>query len=73
MRANLPYWVGGTLTAFLGVGFVKLLAPAFAGVANSLAVVAGYLFVIAGITIVARAAGRNGAKAALAIEKQAKE
>lgn len=73
MRGNMAYWVGGTLAAFLGVALVKLLAPALAGVANSLAVVAGYFLVIAGITIVAHAAGRNGAKAALAIEKQAKE
>lgn len=60
MRGNMAYWIGGTLIALLGVGFVRLLAPALAGLANSLAVASGYLLVIVGITAIARATRRKG-------------
>jgi sulfite exporter TauE/SafE len=59
MREKKAYWIGGTLTALLGVGLVRLLAPALAGFAGSLATIAGYLLVIIGITIIARATRRK--------------
>ena len=73
MRWKKAYWIGGTLTALLGVGLVRLLAPALAGVASSLVVVAGYLLVIVGITIVALATRRKDSEAFLTIEKEAKD
>ena len=59
MRGNVAYWIGGTLTAFLGVGLVRLLAPELAGGTSSLTSVVGYILVIAGITIIARATRRD--------------
>ncbi len=72
MRRRTSYWIGGTLTALLGVGLVRLLAPALAGFAGSLATVAGYLLVIVGITIVALATRRSGSEAFVTIEKAQK-
>lgn len=73
MRGKKAYWIGGTLTALLGIGLVRLLAPALAGVAGSLVIVAGYLLVIIGITIIACATRRKGSEAFLTIEKEAKD
>ncbi len=73
MRGKKAYWIGGTLTALLGVGLVRLLAPALAGVASSLVVVAGYLLVIVGIAIVALATRRKDSEAFLTIKKEAKD
>ena len=73
MRGKKAYWIGGTLTALLGIGLVRLLAPALAGVASSLVIVAGYLLVIIGITIIARATRRKGSEVFLTIEKKAKD
>lgn len=73
MKQNLPYWIGGTIIALFGVGLVRLLAPALAGSANSLTAAAGYLLVIVGIAIVARAAGRRGSEALATIEREAKD
>jgi uncharacterized membrane protein HdeD (DUF308 family) len=73
MRENKTFWIGGTLTGLLGVALVRLLAPALAGAANSLATVIGYLLVIAGITVIASATRRNGSAALLTIEKEAKD
>ena len=73
MRGKKAYWIGGTLAALLGVGFVRLLAPALAGVASSLVIVAGYLLVIIGIAIIALATRRKDSEAFLTIEKEAKD
>ena len=73
MRGKKAYWIGGTLTALLGVGFVWLLAPALAGVASSLVIVAGYLLAIIGIGIIALATRRKDSEAFLTIEKEAND
>ena len=73
MRGKMAYWIGGTLTALLGIGLVRLLAPTLAGVASSLSIVAGYLLVIVGITILALATRRKGSEAFLTIEKEEKD
>jgi uncharacterized membrane protein YfcA len=73
MRGKIAYWIGGTLTALLGIGLVRLLAPALAGVASSLAIVAGYLLVIVGITILALATRRKDSEVFITIEKEAKD
>lgn len=73
MRGNTAYWIGGTLIALVGVALVRLLAPALAGFAGSLAAVVGYLLVIVGITVVARAARPQGSGAFLTIEQKVKD
>jgi uncharacterized membrane protein HdeD (DUF308 family) len=73
MRGKKAYWIGGTLTALLGIGLVRLLAPALAGVASSLVIVAGYILVISGITIIARATRRKDSEVFLTIEKEARD
>jgi protein-S-isoprenylcysteine O-methyltransferase Ste14 len=73
MMERKAHWIGGTLTALLGVVLVRLVAPALAGVAGSLAVVVGYLLVIVGITVVARATRPLGSEAFLTIEQEAKD
>ena len=69
----MAYWIGGTLTALLGIGLVRLLAPTLAGVTSSLAIVAGYLLVIVGITILALATRRKDSEMFITIEKEAKD
>lgn len=73
MTERKAYWIGGTITALLGVGLVRLLAPELVGAANSFALVAGYLLVIAGIIVIARATRRTGSEAFLTIEKEAND
>jgi uncharacterized membrane protein YuzA (DUF378 family) len=73
MTEKMLYWIGGTITGLLGVGLVRLLAPALAGGASSLASVAGYLLVIAGIMVLARATKRKASPVFLAMEKEAKD
>ena len=73
MMERKAHWIGGTLTALIGVVLVRLLAPALAGFANSLAAAVGYLLVIVGITLVARAAKPRGSEAFVTIEQEAKD
>ena len=63
MRDRLPYWIGGTLIALLGAALVRLLAPALGGWGASASAIAGYLLVIVGITLLARAARPQDAEA----------
>jgi sulfite exporter TauE/SafE len=73
MIEKKAHWIGGTLAAFLGVALVKLLAPALTGIAGSLAVTAGYLLVVVGITIIARATRPKGSEDFAELEKEAKD
>jgi len=73
MMERKAHWIGGTLTALVGVGLVRLLAPALASPAHSFAVAVGYLLVIVGITVVALAARPRGSEALLTIEQEAKD
>jgi uncharacterized membrane protein YfcA len=73
MMGNMAYWIGGTLAAFLGVGLVRLLAPALAGFASSFAVYLGYLLVIVGLTVIARATRSSDSKDFVTMEKEAKD
>ncbi|MDP6788446.1 MAG: hypothetical protein QF830_12230 [Rhodospirillales bacterium] len=69
MREKKAYWIGGTLTAFLGVALIKLLAPALEGIAGSVAVAAGYALAALGLTIIACATRRNGSDAFVTVEE----
>ena len=73
MMERKTQWIGGTLTALAGVVLVRLLAPALAGFAGTLAVAVGYLLVIVGLTIVARAAKPRGSEDFVTIEQEAKD
>jgi protein-S-isoprenylcysteine O-methyltransferase Ste14 len=73
MRENKVSWIGGTLTGLSGVALVRLLAPALAGTAHTVASVTGYLLVVAGIVILAGATRRKGARAFVRVEEEAKD
>ncbi len=71
MKEKRAYWIGGTVTAFLGVALVRLLSPEFSGVAGSLAMASGYILVVAGITLISCATRRKRSDAFITIEKDA--
>lgn len=71
MKEKRLYWIGGTVTAFLGVALVRLLSPALAGVPGSLASAAGYALVVLGITIIAFATRRTKSEAFITMETDA--
>ena len=73
IKKNKAYWIGGTITAFLGVGLVRLLAPELAGISSSATLAAGYTLVITGLTIIACATRRKSSEAFITIEKDAKD
>ncbi len=73
MKEKKAYWIGGTITAFLGVALLRLLSPELAGVAGWVAAAAGYLLVIAGLTTLARATGRKQAEAFLTMKSDARD
>lgn len=57
------YWIGGSLVAFGGVALVRLLAPELIGLGQKVAMAAGYLLVVAGITIISFATRRKDSEA----------
>lgn len=73
MRERGGYWIGGTLAASLGVALVRLVAPELAGAYGSVTAAAGYVLVIAGITILARATGRRASQAFIARDGDARD
>lgn len=72
MRERSAYWIGGTLTALIGVALVRLLSPELAGAGGSVAAAAGYALVVVGITIIARATGGKRSDDFIAAEKDSK-
>lgn len=64
------YWIGGSLVAFGGVALVRLLAPELIGLGRKIAMAAGYLLVIAGITIIAFATRRKDSEAFIVKKKR---
>ncbi len=73
MRQKKAYWIGGTITGFAGIALVRLVAPELAGVAASFAVAAGFVLVVAGITIIACATRRKPSEAFITVETDAKD
>ena len=71
MKEKKAYWIGGTLTAFLGVALIRLLSPERAGTLGSITVASGYALVVLGITIIACATRRKRSEAFVTIEKNA--
>jgi len=52
MTGKRAYWIGGTATAFFGVGLVRLLAPELSGTPSTIAMASGYVLVVVGITLI---------------------
>ncbi len=73
MKEKKAYWIGGTLTAFSGVALLRLVVPELAGVPGTVALAAGCLLVIAGITVIACATRRKKSEAFITIEKNARD
>jgi sulfite exporter TauE/SafE len=73
MRERKAYWIGGTLTALLGVALVRLLSADLAGVSGQVAAAAGYALVAVGLTIIAYATGRKASQAFIAIKKETQD
>ena len=73
MKEKMAYWIGGTATGLVGVALVRLLAPQLAGLPGSATAAAGYVLVVAGITVIALATRRRKSEAFIAPEKDAKD
>ncbi len=73
MKEKKAYWIGGTITAFVGVALLRLLSPELAGVAGWVAAAAGYLLVIAGNTTLARATRRKQSEAFITMKSDARD
>jgi hypothetical protein len=73
MKDKRAYWIGGTVTALLGVALVRLVAPELTGIAGSLTMALGYALVVAGITIISCATRRKKSEAFITVEKNAKD
>ncbi len=73
MREKKAYWIGGTLTGFVGIALVRLVAPELAGVAAAFAIAAGFALVTAGITIISCATRRKPSEAFIMVETDAKD
>ncbi len=73
MKEKKAYWIGGTITAFLGVALLRLLSPELGGVAGLVAAAAGYLLVIVGLATLVCATRRKESEAFITIEKKARD
>lgn len=73
MKEKKAYWIGGTVTGFMGIALVRLVAPELAGVAASFAIAAGFALVTAGIAIIACATRRKPSEAFITVETDAKD
>lgn len=69
MRDKKVYWIGGTVTGFGGIALVRLIAPELAGGLASIALMAGFTLVIAGITIIAFGTRRRASEALVPVAK----
>ncbi len=72
MREKRTYWIGGTLTALLGVALVRVLAPGLEGAAASLALAAGFVLATIGLTMLACATRRKSSEAFVTLDGDAK-
>jgi hypothetical protein len=73
MIKKRAYWIGGAVTAFFGVGIVKLVAPELSETAGTFASASGYVLVVAGITLISFATRRRGSEAFITVENNARD
>ncbi len=71
MKEKRAYWIGGTLTALLGVALARIVAPGLEGAASSLALAAGFALVGTGLTILAFATRRKSSEAFVTLDEDA--
>ena len=62
------YWIGGTVTAFLGVALVRLISPELEGALGWATLAAGHALVIAGLTIIVFGTRRKPAEAFITVK-----
>jgi len=53
IRAKKGYWLTGTVVALIGLAAVRLIAPELSGTTGKSVTVAGYIFSMAGIAVIA--------------------
>jgi len=70
MRERRAWWIGGTLTALVGVGLARLLAPELSGFGFWAAIAFGYALVAAGIGILAFATRRKPSEAYITVPRK---
>ena len=73
MKDKQAYWIGGTVTAALGVALVRLLSPELPGIAGPLTMATGYVLVAAGITLISCATRRRRSEAFIVVDRDAKD
>jgi hypothetical protein len=72
LREKKIYWIGGSVAAFFGVAFVKLVAPALSGSWQQALKVVGYALVFAGFVIIACATRRREEEAFIEVSEKSK-
>jgi hypothetical protein len=72
MDRKRAFWIGGTATAFAGVGLVRLLAPELTGSAEMIALASGYVLAVLGITLISFATRRKPDEAFVMVDRPAK-
>jgi len=65
------YWIGGTVTAFLGAALVRLVAPELTVSLSLATLAAGHFMVISGLTIIVLGTRRKPEEAFITAERQA--
>ena len=73
LREKKNYWIGGSVAAFSGVAFVKLVAPALSGTWQQALQVVGYALVFAGFGIIACATRRRDEEALIVAPENQKD
>ncbi len=73
MTQKQACWIGGTVTGFVGVALVRLVAPELSGTLSPLAMALGYVLVVAGITLISCATRRKGPDAFITIDNEAND
>jgi hypothetical protein len=69
MKEKKGYWIGGTLTALLGVALVRLIAPQLDAMPGTATAAAGYALVIVGLTIIACGTRRKPSEAFTSLDR----
>ena len=69
MKDRKIFWIGGALTAFLGVALVRLVAPEMTGGWSSIVLMIGFTLVIVGITTITFATKRDQSNSFVTAER----
>ena len=72
-RERRAFWIGGTLTALVGVALARIVAPEIEGSMASLVLSVGFVLVTIGLTILACATRRKRSEAFVAADEDLPE